>query len=95
MGTSNEAVLWMHDHGIAAFLTDGDGETVPSQEVTFAGPIHALQIVAMGMLTADILDLAALASACRDGGRWATLIVLAPLIVQGGTGSPDNPIAVS
>jgi kynurenine formamidase len=93
-GLSIHAAAWMHERGIAAFLPDGDGETVPSPEVAFAGPIHALQAVAMGMLTADSLDLESLTAACRKEDRWEFLVVMAPLVVQGGTGSLVNPIAV-
>ena len=39
-------------------------------------------------------DLEALAATCEELGRWEFLLVVAPLRVQGGTGSPVNPIAV-
>ena len=45
----------------AAFLPDGDGETVPSNVQGVAYPVHALQIVAMGM-------------ACSDGLRFEELV---------------------
>ena len=34
-----------------------------------------------------------LAAACADEGRYEFLLVIAPLVVEGGTGSPVNPIA--
>jgi kynurenine formamidase len=93
-GVSLDAVVWMHERHIAAFLPDGDGETVPGPVEGLDGPVHAMQIVAMGMAAADALDLEALAAACRDEGRSEFLVVVAPLKLPGGTGSLVNPIAV-
>ena len=84
----------LHERGIAGFLPDGDGETVPSTVDGIAHPVHPLQITAMGMLTADRLNLEDLADACAREERREFLVVLAPLRVPRATGSPSNPIAV-
>jgi hypothetical protein len=42
----------------------------------------------------DNLDLEALSTACAAEGRYEFLLVVAPLNVPGGTGSPVNPVAV-
>jgi hypothetical protein len=39
-------------------------------------------------------DLEALGAAAAERGRWEFLLMLAPLAIPGGTGSPLNPIAV-
>jgi hypothetical protein len=57
-------------------------------------PIHALALASMGMLVIDNLGLEDLAIACTREKRWEFLVVIAPLRVVGGTGSPVNPIAV-
>ena len=57
----------MHERRIAAFLPDGDGETVPSNVEGMPYPIHPLQLTAMGMLVSDSLQLEELHKAC-DGG---------------------------
>jgi kynurenine formamidase len=93
-GLSIRAVRWMSDRDVAAFLPDGDGETVPSGEIQLRGAVHALQVAAMGMPAADSLELEPLSDACRLYGRWEFLVVVSPLHIQGGTGSPVNPIAV-
>jgi hypothetical protein len=41
----------------------------------------------------DNLDLEALSKTARDLNRWDFLLTVAPLPVNGGTGSPLNPIA--
>jgi len=93
-GLHVDTVPWMHERRIAAFLPDGDGEAVPSVVPGMLYPIHPLQIVAMGMLTADSLQFEDLARACEEEGRWEFMVVGLPLRLPGGTGSPWNPIAI-
>ena len=50
--------------------------------------------VGLGMPILDNLDLDAAADEARRRDRWTFLFVGAPLRVEGGTGSPLNPIAV-
>jgi len=93
-GLHVDTIPWMHERGIAAFLPDGDGEAVPSCVDGMVYPIHPLQIVAMGMCTADSLQLEDLAKACEEEGRFEFMVVGLPLRLPGGTGSPWNPIAI-
>lgn len=93
-GLHVDTIPWMHERGIAAFLPDGDGETIPPTVAGFVDPIHALQIAAMGMLAADSLQLEELADACALEERYEFLVVGLPLRLPGGTGSPWNPIAI-
>lgn len=78
----------------AAFLPDGDGETVPSNVEGMLYPIHPLQVTAMGMFVSDSLQLEDLAQACAAEGRFDFMVVGLPLRLPGGTGSPWNPIAI-
>jgi kynurenine formamidase len=93
-GLHVDTIPWMHERKIAAFLPDGDGETVPSTVDGLLYPIHPLQVTAMGMVVSDSLQLEDLAKACEEEGRWEFLVMCSPLRIQGGTGSPFNPIAV-
>ena len=93
-GLHVDTIGWMHERRVAAFLPDGDGETVPSNVEGVLYPIHALQVTAMGMLAADSLQLEDLARACEDEGRFEFMVVGLPLRLPGGTGSPWNPIAI-
>jgi len=93
-GLHVDTIPWMHERGIAAFLPDGDGEAIPSCVEGMTYPIHPLQIVAMGMLTADSLQFEDLARACEEEGRFEFMVVGLPLRLPGGTGSPWNPIAI-
>lgn len=93
-GLHATAMLLLHERKIAAFLPDGDGETVPSNVEGVAYPTHALQIAAMGLACADNLYLEDLAKLCEDEGRWEFMLVAAPLRLPRGTGSLFNPIAI-
>jgi kynurenine formamidase len=57
-------------------------------------PVHTVAIVAMGVHLLDNLDLDELADRCSTERRWEFLFVVAPLILERGTGSPVNPIAI-
>jgi kynurenine formamidase len=93
-GLHVDAAKWMHDRQVAAFLPDYDGEVVPSTVEGMLYPIHVLQIVGMGMLTSDLLNLEALARMCIEENRWEFRVVGLPLRLPGATGSPWNPIAI-
>ena len=84
----------LHERRVAAFLPDGDGETIPSNVEGIGYPIHALQIAAMGMACADSLQFEELVKVCEEEKRWEFMVVAAPLRLPKGTGSLFNPIAI-
>ena len=93
-GLHVNAMPLLHRHRIAAFLPDGDGETIPANVEGVTYPVHALQIVAMGMACGDNLQFEELVKMCEEENRWAFLVVAAPLRLPNGTGSLFNPIAI-
>ncbi len=93
-GLDPHAILMLHERKVAAFLPDGDGETVPSKVEGVAYPIHALQIGAMGMACSDSLQFEELVKVCDEERRWEFMVVAAPLRMPRGTGSLFNPIAI-
>lgn len=93
-GLHVDTMTLLAERKVAAFLPDGDGETVPSSVDGVDYPIHPLQIAALGMAAADSLNLEDVAVACAEEQRWEFLVVAAPLRAPRATGSPFNPIAV-
>jgi len=93
-GLDATALPMLHARKIAAFFPDGDRDTVPSNVEGVDYPIHALQIVAMGMACGDSLQFEELVPICEQEMRWEFLFVADPLRIPGGTGSPWNPIAI-
>ncbi|GAA1905868.1 cyclase family protein [Streptantibioticus ferralitis] len=89
-----DAMPLLAERGIALLGGDGDSDVRPSPVDGVHSPVHALAIAAMGVPLLDNLDLEALSAACAELGRSAFLLVVAPLKVPGGTGSPVNPVAV-
>ncbi|MEV7377295.1 cyclase family protein [Streptomyces lydicus] len=93
-GLHVDAVPLLAERGIALLGGDGDSDVRPSPVDGVHSPVHALAIAAMGVPLLDNLDLEALSVAGGETGRYAFLLVVAPLNVPGGTGSPVNPVAV-
>jgi kynurenine formamidase len=89
-----DAMPLLAERDIAVLGGDGDSDVRPSPVEGVHSPIHVLAITAMGVPLLDNLDLEALSAACADAGRYEFLLVIAPLNVPGGTGSPVNPIAL-
>ena len=87
---------WLHDREIAVLGGDGVHDLIPSGLVApdWPMPIHMVGLVAMGLHLLDNLYLEDIAAAAARIGRWAFLLTLAPLRIEGGTGSPLNPIAL-
>ncbi len=65
-----------------------------SPQTRFPLPLHQIGIAAMGLVLLDFCRVEQLAQTCRELGRYEFLFVAAPLPVQGGTGSPVNPLAI-
>ena len=93
-GLHVNAMALLHERKVAAFLPDGDGETVPSNVEGIPYPVHALQIASMGMACADSLQFEELVKVCEEENRWTFMVVAAPLRLPRGTGSLFNPIAI-
>jgi len=93
-GLDPYSLTLLRERKVSVFLPDGDGEVVPSYIEGIQYPIHPLQITAMGMVCADSLQLEELTRVCEEEGRFEFMVVIAPLCIPKGTGSPINPIAI-
>ena len=85
---------WLRERGVAMLGADGTNDALPLGIDGVTQPIHQLTIIAMGMPLFDNLDLEAVAAEAARQNRWEFLLVAAPLAVDGGTGSPLNPLAI-
>ncbi len=85
---------FLAERQVAALGSDGNNDTAPSAAEGVAYPMHVLALNAMGVHLLDYLQFEDLLPHCREAGRWEFLFVAAPLRIEGGTGSPVNPIAV-
>ena len=94
VGLHPGAARFLADRGVAALGSDGNNDTAPSTTEGVAFPIHVLALNAMGVHLLDYLQFEDLVPRCEEAARWAFLFVAAPLRIEGGTGSPLNPIAI-
>jgi kynurenine formamidase len=94
-GLHPECIPWLHARGVAVLGCDGVSDPLPGNAASgWPIPVHQCCLVAMGVHLLDNLRLDRLAEACARHARWEFLLCVAPLRVEGGTGSPVNPIAV-
>ena len=57
-------------------------------------PIHEVAIPHMGMPILDNANFDRISKICRDLNRYEFYLSISPLVINGGTGSPANPIAI-
>jgi len=73
---------------------DGNNDTAPSTTEGVAFPIHVLALNAMGVLLLDYLQVEDLREACDRPPDGNLCVARAPARIEGGTGSPANPLAI-
>jgi kynurenine formamidase len=94
-GLHPECIPWLRERDIAVLGSDGVSDTLPGRPPEgWPMPVHQCVITAMGVHLLDNLRLDRLAATCAEHQQWTFLFTVAPLVVEGGTGSPANPIAL-
>jgi kynurenine formamidase len=93
-GLHASVVPWLRERGVSILGSDYTNDVLPSGVEGVTQPIHQLMLVALGTPLFDNLDLEAVAVEAARQGRWEFMLVAAPLAVEGGTGSPLNPLAI-
>jgi kynurenine formamidase len=89
-----DAMDLFKERQVSVIGADGDSDVRPSPVEGVGSPIHVLALPAMGIPLLDNLQLEAIAQACAEEKRWTFQIIIAPLNVPRGTGSPVNPVAI-
>ncbi len=75
-------------------LSEDDASEQDGPRTRFPLPFHQIAIPAMGLSLLDFCAVEELAATCANIGRYEFLFMAAPLPIEGGTGSPVNPLAV-
>jgi kynurenine formamidase len=91
-GYEPSLIPFLKERDIALLGSDTaqEGGTIPGVSI----PIHVFTIVALGMNLLDNLALDDLAATAEKMKRWEFMLVVEPLRVQNGAGSPVNPVAI-
>ena len=84
---------WFRERDVAVMGSDLAMDVMPSRVEGIFLPVHLVAIVGMGVLILDVCDLEPISEVAASRKRWDFLLTMAPLAVEGGTGSPINPIA--
>ena len=85
---------WLKARGVAFAGSDAASEVTPTMVEGVALPVHTLMITALGIHILDNQDVEKLAETAAKLNRWEFQLVINPLPVTGGTGSPLNTMAV-
>lgn len=94
-GLSIRTPEWFHARDVAAVANDTlTFEIFPPEIEDLWLPVHALDLVEMGMLQGQNWNLEKLSTACGETGRYAFLLSAMPEPFVGGTGTPVAPVAV-
>jgi kynurenine formamidase len=92
-GLQAACLPWLRERDIAVLGSDVTQDIQP-HGYAFGSPIHTVGIWSLGLWLLDNCALDDLAAACLRHQRWEFLLSIAPLTLQGGTGSPVNPLAL-
>ena len=94
-GLALETAEWLNRARVAAVATDTWGAEVrPNETVDVYQPWHHVVIPNMGLTVGEIFDLEELAAACAHDERYTFFFAAPALPVEGGVGSPVNPLAI-
>lgn len=90
-GLHASCAAWVDEKGFAVVCADNMAvELGPTGDPNDAAPLHVELMRNRGVHFAELFDLEALS----EKGRNTFLLIISPLTIQGGTGSPINPVAV-
>jgi kynurenine formamidase len=93
-GLDPTCLPWLHERRVAMLGSDAVSDVLPSGYDDVPLPIHVCTLVTMGVHLLDNADFDALAETCARLGRYEFMFTVAPLILERGTGSPVNPLAI-
>jgi kynurenine formamidase len=92
-GLHASCLPWLKKRDVAVVGSDLALDVLPSGVEGFELPVHWVCGVAMGLPILDNCDLEKVSTEAAARKRWVFLLTVAPLAVEGGTGSPVNPLA--
>jgi kynurenine formamidase len=94
-GLSIRTPEWFHARDVAAVANDTlTFEIFPPEIEDLWLPVHALDLVEMGMLQGQNWNLEELSTACGQVGRYTFLLSAMPEPFVGATGTPVAPVAI-
>jgi len=93
-GYHADVAYFMKERGVSFIGHDMWNDVSPSGIPNIRLPLHILSLVSLGVSIFDNLDFEEVARVAKELGRYEFLFTASPLRIEGGMGSPLNPIAV-
>jgi len=93
-GLDNAVIPWLKARDIAILGWESPGYTPRPEGDLPTLALHDFALTMLGIHLLDRADLRALSEMAAAEGRWEFMLMIAPLPIPNGTGSPINPIAV-
>jgi hypothetical protein len=95
-GLDPSVIPWLKRRDVALLGSEGAQDATPPPTGSELGglALHDFVLIELGVNLIDDTNLEALAQAAAARNRWEFMLMLGPLPVTNGTGSPVNPIAV-
>jgi kynurenine formamidase len=87
-------IPWLRERAVAMWGSDTHNDVTPTPYPSMGHPFHICALVGLGLWLIDNMNLEDVARACAERRRWEFLLTVAPLRLEGVTGSPVNPIAL-
>jgi kynurenine formamidase len=93
-GLDPSVIPWLRKRDVAVigWETPGYAPAPPGDIPGF--PVHNFALSMLGMQVLDRADFDAAAEAAAARNRWEFMLVISPLRIRNGTGSPVNPLAI-
>lgn len=98
---THSTLAWFWDHGVALAASDTFAlEALPAPQSsgfggdTDHGMMHQELIALLGLPVGELWRLGELARACATDGEYASFVLVKPLNLVGGVGSPANAVAI-
>ena len=92
-GLHASCLPFIRDHDLSLLAWDMHDHTPSDYEGLYPFSVH-MSVFAYGLALLDNALLQPLAEACGEEGRYEFMLMVSPLKIAGGTGSPVNPIAM-
>jgi len=89
-----ETAGWLHQRRVAAVAADNSMVEATGQLAGVYVPFHMLALRNLGLHLGEFWYLERLAADCASDGVWEFLLVAQALPIDGGSGSPVNPLAL-
>jgi kynurenine formamidase len=89
-----ETAAWLHERRVAAVAADNSMVEATGQLAGVSVPFHMLALRNLGLHLGEFWYLERLAADCAADGVWEFLLVAQALPIDGGSGSPVNPLAL-